>query len=72
MSCEFGAKLTKALGTFLRNLDLILLVNRDSGNTFKYVFLSNYLVAVRNIDPQSGNIGEGNLYISETEKRKYE
>lgn len=53
MSCDFGAKLTRALGAFLRNLDLILLVNRDSENTFRCVFSNNYLVAVRKIDSQS-------------------
>lgn len=53
MSREFGAKLSRALGAFLRNLDLISLVNGDSENSFKCVFSNNYLVTVRKIDSQS-------------------
>lgn len=71
MSYEFGSQLTRALGAFLRNLDLILLVNRGSGDMFRYVFSNNYLVAVGKSDSQSGNIGEGHLLHS-SGKRKCE
>lgn len=50
MSYEFGSKITREKGAFLRNLDLILLVNRASGNMFRYAFSNNSLVAVGKID----------------------
>lgn len=72
-SCEFGAKLTKALGTFLRNLDMILLVNGDSGDRFRYILSNSCLLAVGKIKLQFGNVGEGSLlHSSEAGKRKHE
>lgn len=73
MSYEFGSKVTREMGAFLKNLDLILLMNRASGNMFRYVFSNNSLVAVGKIDSQSGNIGEESLlHSSEAGKRKCE
>lgn len=73
MSCEFGAKLARALGAFLRNQDLILLADGGSRDTYRYVFSNSYLLAVGKIESQSGNIGEGSLLrSSEAGKRKCE
>lgn len=52
MSCEFGVKLARALGAFLRNQDLILLANGGSRDTYRYIFSNTYLLAVGKIESQ--------------------
>lgn len=50
-------------GLFLRNPNWILLVSGVSGH-IQIVFSNNYLLAVGQIESQSGNIGEGSLLHS--------
>jgi hypothetical protein len=65
MRRKFGTELTRALGVFLRNVNLILFrqmalsVKGSSGNMLRYVFSNSYLFAVGKIKWQFRNVEEG-------------